>query len=457
MKSQTLILDAIATIILFLLTVFTLLMVSGEIFSTSVHFLFLVIVFQSIALMTFIKSPILKMYYTFSYLFYGVIPYLEQSRGISSYWGLPPASPELLSWINIILFFLNFTVLFSYRFSGRKTFKAVQSFYSSKNFVNLFDFNNRNIRFRDNFYILFFICLLSTLLVLYINNFSILNLMFRDSSLAKAKVDGVLNQVIESFIRPIPAVTLIFYLIYKPKNYKIKSLLLLPLCLITVFPTGVPRFYAAAIYLPILILLYKPILKGNRLNYFIIASIFITFPLLNNFRRLSDSGFSLKYDIDFLFEGHFDSYLSISQVIQSEFITYGRQLLGSLLFFVPRSIWENKPTGTGYTLVKSINQDAFANVSANYYSEGYANFGYIGMICFAVALGIFFRKADEVLTLKLILDKGPEFLIPFYLLLVSFLFFFLRGDLLSSFSFLIGFLCCIVLCSFFFKGIKIKT
>lgn len=397
------------------------------------------------------------MYYTFSYLFFGVVPYLEHSRGISSYWGLPPASPELLSWVNILLIFLNFAVFFSYRFSGRRKFKEVQNFYSTENFVNFFSFNDRGLKFRDNFYVLFVICLLSTLLVLYINNFSVLSLMFRDSGLAKVEVDGVLNQVIGSFIRPFSAVALIFYLIYKPKNYKIKSLLLLPLCLITVFPTGVPRFYAAAIYLPILILLYKPILKSNRLNYFIIGSIFITFPLLNNFRRLSDDGLSFKYDIDFLFEGHFDSYLSISQVIQFEFITYGRQLLGSLFFFIPRSIWENKPSGTGYTLVKSFDQYAFANVSANYYSEGYANFGYIGMLCFAIALGVFFRKTDELLISKLMFDKGPEFLIPFYLLLVGFLFFFLRGDLLSSFSFLIGFVCCIVLCSFFFKGIKIKT
>jgi len=43
----------------------------------------------------------------------------------------------------------------------------------------------------------------------------------------------------------------------------------------------------------------------------------------------------------------FDSYQNFAIVFFEDFITYERQLLGALLFWVPRSIWPNKPIGSG--------------------------------------------------------------------------------------------------------------
>lgn len=87
-------------------------------------------------------------------------------------------------------------------------------------------------------------------------------------------------------------------------------------------------------------------------------------------------------------EGHFDSYQSILSVLNSEIITYGNQLLGVLLFWVPRSIWSNKPIGSGAFMAEITNLD-FSNISMNYFAEGYINFGVFGMFLFLLVWLIF--------------------------------------------------------------------
>ena len=451
MNSRNITFDLIASILLFLLTIIVVYIKAGENFNFTIHLLFLTVIFESIVLMTLLKSPLLKMYYVFSYLFFGLIPYLEHSERIYSYWGLPPVRDDTLVLVNTLLILLNVVVFLSYRFSSRRSYSCQQYYFKKDQLLILMKDGLNNKNYQDRFFSLLIISAFATLINLYINDFNILNLLFRGASYNKVSLNSSLSLFINYFVKPLPAIILIFYILYKPKNYKLKCLIFFPLCFINVFPTAVPRFYAAAIYIPILIILWKGLLIKNRLNYFIIGSIFLIFPLLDNFRRISeDNLFSIEYNLDFLFKGHFDSYLSIGEVIQFDFVTHGYQLLGNLLFFVPRSLWSSKPEGTGYTFVKDFNLD-FANVSANYYAEGFANFGYLGMFIFALALGMIIRRLDEKLLFKLINNKGPESIIPIYLVSLGFLFFILRGDLLSSISFFTGFFCSIKFCGVFFK------
>ena len=146
--------------------------------------------------------------------------------------------------------------------------------------------------------------------------------------------------------------------------------------------------------------------------------------------------------------------MSIGQVIQQDFLGFARQLIGSISFCVPRGLWADKPTGTGHTLLTNINA-VFTNISANYYAEGYANFGYIGMFLFALVMGFFLRNLDEKFIRKLTTGQGSDETLPIYLVSLGFLIFIMRGDLLSSLSFFIGFFLCAKLCSFFFKRVRI--
>ena len=456
MKPNTMSKNINISIVFFLCSIFVLLFAAGEHFNAPVHISFLMIILQSIFFMTVMHSPIVKVYFVFSYLFFGCIPYLEHSNEIYAYWGLPGVPSDLLFVINIFILLLNLTVVVAYRLSGRLPFRSLQRFYSSDDVVSFMNKGSSKIKYKDKYILLVALAFASTFLVLYINNFNLINLFYRDAVFDRISVGGPLSLIINYLIKPIPAIVLIYYLSYKPVDYKYKSIVFFVLCLINVFPTGVPRFYAAAIYIPILILFFNGLLVKGRLSYLIILSIFFVFPALNSFRRVATAEeFSFFKGFNFLYHGHFDSYLSIGQVIQHDFISYGRQLLGSIFFFVPRGFWPGKPTGTGHTLLTNINA-LFTNISANYYAEGYANFGYLGMFLFALVMGLVLRRLDEKFIVKLTTGKGSDETVPIYLVSLGFLFFIMRGDLLSSLSFFIGFFLCAKLCSIFFSRVPVK-
>lgn len=454
MNNQYIVKDIIKSIVFFITTLFILIFNTGDNFNLLVSCTLLLVVFQSSFMMIRMKSPLLKIYFLFSFLFFGCIPYIEHSYSISSYWGMSDVNDNTLVLVNILLFLLNFSIVISYRFATRSSFKKTQQFFSN-NKLSLLLRNKKGLnRYSDKFILGATLSIFSTLLILYINDFNIINIIYRESYKETIKLNSSLSLIINTFIRPIPAVILIFYLAYKPINYKYKSIFFLTLCLISIFPTGVPRFYAAAVYIPIMVLLAPSLLNKERLNYIIIFSVFFIFPLLNTFRRFKeDQELVLFNGFDFLLHGHFDSYLSIGQTIQQDFVTYGYQLLGNLFFFVPRSLWESKPSGTGYTLANNLNLD-FANISANYYAEGYANFGFIGMFLFSIILGALIRHSDQKLILKLSAGIGKDYIVPAYLISIGFLFFIMRGDLLSSLSYFVGFMLSCQLCTSLFKPVK---
>jgi len=82
-----------------------------------------------------------------------------------------------------------------------------------------------------------------------------------------------------------------------------------------------------------------------------------------------------------------------------ESITYGRQLVGALLFFVPRSIWPNKPVGSGHFVAENMLMTRysfwFTNISMPFPGEGYINFGILGIILFAFILALVSKITDN--------------------------------------------------------------
>lgn len=74
-------------------------------------------------------------------------------------------------------------------------------------------------------------------------------------------------------------------------------------------------------------------------------------------------------------ELHFDSYQNSLNIIINNLITYGEQLLPVLFFYVPASIWINKPKGSSYLLADKLNYSGFSNVAIGFFGEGYINLG----------------------------------------------------------------------------------
>ena len=271
-------------------------------------------------------------------------------------------------------------------------------------------------------------------LILYKNNFNYLSILFRGGEFVDRKsLSNSSNLILNNFLRPMP---LILYLstFYIKLRHRFIRYVLLMIVFISCPPTGMARFAAAEIYLPIL-LTSMPLFKKK--NYFVIISTFgllIAFPFLNNFRHFNE-GTELTVGLDFsqFEELHFDTFSMFMRVVKDDIITYGQQLIGVFLFFIPRSIWPNKPIGSG-SFVAHETDLSFDNISMPYFAEGYINFGFIGIILFTYLLAVITAKADQYFwgkSEKKINDIA-------YLLFCGLLIFILRGDLMSSFSYTCG-------------------
>ena len=165
----------------------------------------------------------------------------------------------------------------------------------------------------------------------------------------------------------------------------------------------------------------------------------VVFPFLNNFRVLTsinDISFDLNFD---QFEDlNFDSYSMFMRVISGNIITNGYQFLGVLLFWVPRSLWTSKPMGSGFYVAETTHL-SFNNISMPYFGEGYINWGYLGVVLFAIVLAYVLAKLDKKYW-TYTHYQGKTINKIKYFMLLGLLIFILRGDLLSSFAYTIGYM-----------------
>ena len=242
---------------------------------------------------------------------------------------------------------------------------------------------------------------------------------------------GLLGYAILLVVQLIPFVFLIRYKLKKPTNDKITYVLFF-LMLVVCFPTALSRSIIAVLYIP-LFLLFIPIL--NEKKYYLkmyLLGFLLVFPLFNNFRYLYERKFTFNYQ---LFDtAHFDAFQNFVFLLDENIITNGRQLLGSVFFFIQESQWKDRPMGTGTLLAERLGY-SYTNVDMPFFGEGYANFGYVGVLFFLVLITVFnafmdYRHARGAMSylLKII----------FYLFL-GFEFYLLRGDLYSSVKIIMSF------------------
>jgi len=268
----------------------------------------------------------------------------------------------------------------------------------------------------------------------------VFNLLLRGGELKSSglEIASSTSLIITQFIRPIPMIALFFYLVSKSRNYLV-LFILFPLAILSIFPLGVARFYAAAIYIPLLLITTPFIRKKNIFSLFFIGGLLIVFPFLNQFRYFStDTSLNFGLNFDMFAEGHFDSYQNFALIVTENIITWGHQLLGVILFWVPRIFWPTKPVGSGHYIAEKLGM-SFSNISANFFAEGYINFGFLGIILFVVFLAWFTSHMDN-LYWTVIHHKENNFFRVIYYIMLGMLFFIMRGDLLSSFAYTIGFI-----------------
>ena len=163
------------------------------------------------------------------------------------------------------------------------------------------------------------------------------------------------------------------------------------------------------------------------------VGLLVLFPLLNFFRYQDTSKVIGKLALgNTLFSSvNMDTYQSLVLAVKYDIITYGYQLLGVVFFFIPRSLWSSKPEGSGRIIANEANY-VWDNVSANYFAEGFMNFGVLGLVLFALILGRIIKNLDAIF----FEPRTFGLSLP----LVALMPFIYRGDLMSSFSYTIAYI-----------------
>lgn len=190
-------------------------------------------------------------------------------------------------------------------------------------------------------------------------------------------------------------------------------------------PTAMPRQQVAALYLPAMVLAV-PWLRGpKRLTLCLLWALLLLFPVMTALRGGA---------VYFLHSADFDAYEIMCRAVDRGYITWGAQLLGVLLFFVPRALWAAKPVASGYWMCYAENYGN-DNLSMPLIGEGYLNFGIAGALGFTLLAGWGARWCDQ----RWATARAPWQ--TAYLVLLAYVIFLQRGPLMSAYSML----CCTLL------------
>lgn len=231
--------------------------------------------------------------------------------------------------------------------------------------------------------------------------------------------------------------------------------------LLNVPPFAVPRFEVAAIYGGLLLFHWDKMRKSKVFIYSLAVGLLILFPLLNAFRGtetelITSEGIwrSLGNVSGNFTRADYDAYSMLIYSIRyvREFgVVLGQQLLGALLFFIPRVVWPNKPVGSGAMIIEKMAIGVHPNVSCPIVAEGYLNFGIIGVVIFSFVLANATKSFDQYFWQQA-KNMQLAFIPMLYTCTLPFLLFMLRGDLMSTFAFFSGF----VVSLFLFRKIIIS-
>lgn len=258
--------------------------------------------------------------------------------------------------------------------------------------------------------------------------------------------------IVDNFLRFIPLLSLVGLLLLKDRwtNKREWWIFLIALILINLFvnnPLASSRYWAGTVILGFIAMLFRRINSGKGwIVAILLIGILFIFPLGHELRYRTVETISLS---DFRFSGlktvytspQFDAYemgVHTLQYVGRNGVTWGRQLSGAFLFWIPRALWRGKPVGSGWVMARYFSYPQ-TNLSCPLPFEGYINFSIIGLIVFAYLIGVLFSSLDEYYWEKSTATSS-DIISAYYPFLLGFSLFVMRGDLMSSFSYTVMFI-----------------
>jgi len=270
-------------------------------------------------------------------------------------------------------------------------------------------------------------------------------------SVENAEVASPASLVMNRFLLFLPSATLLILLHETVRSGRklmfsrvCVLLLLFLLVIITENPYTEKRNALGPMYLGLLLVLFQNwFASGTRRLLLLVGSMVLIFPAItifthNKHQSLTDVSFSQFSDqiADHYFSVNYDSWANIYtavEIVKVHGMQWGHQLLGSLLFFVPSSIWSSKPLATGIFLADYLITNYsmwFTNLSAPLAAEGYLDFGPAGVVLYACILALFVALLN-----RLALQRDRWVAYPMAIYASVFLMIVLRGSLMIALGF----------------------
>ncbi len=378
---------------------------------------------------------IFKIVMVFFLFFIGIAPYIQYANDIT-FWHMGKIdAQEHFYFSSIFLLILIFYIIvYHLILNGKSEFTGLKKLFSNIPNTHTLSTSKRVVIFLIGLFVLLY-CIKS--------KGGLIFMFVRGLDVDKVKGYGVMEMtgtqflIVNYFLRPFNIFLFLAGYVYYRKKYPYFVMLLGVLGLISYFPTGIARFAAAATYICVCLCCFKFFRRKFVLVISLVLGLLVLFPLFNLFRVFGKKPITLdalELGVQF-YTPDFDSFESLVNVVRMEYITYGRQLIGNIFFFIPRNIWPTKPIGSGHLIATELG-NKFTNISCNYFAEGYINCGYLGIIIAVIVLAWFTAKMDNTYWLQKNNNQAFNIL---YFVCFGMVFFILRGDLLSSISYLVGF------------------
>mgnify|MGYP001794552949 CR=1 FL=1 len=397
------------------------------------------------------------MFFFFNSLFLCMVPLAQY---VLNRWMFLTSDSRNIFYANILITFASIFFLFGYRWARKN---AIRSFKKYVNSTSTFSRKVEGYEFSSKGFVLMLLLVgVFAAFVIYRSGFS--SLLLRSGSGVTNAVGGwgPVGLISQYFGRPLPLILLLFsfYKIRFNRTNKFLdyTFLAASLCLTILlnFPLATARFYAFTVYLAITITLVRPNKNKSYLYLIILFAGLFGSSVLETFRHvnsLADASLSLAFDPESFFVGHYDAYenfIHSINYVEMNGNTWGRQLLGAILFWVPRSMWPDKPISTGAYVAQEHLKAFFTvhntNLSSPYIEELYVDFNILAVIIGCFLIGCLFGYLDYLYKrmigdpstqTKFSVQPKPMYFV-LYPILIGLSFLWLRGAAMSAFAYTSG-------------------
>jgi len=369
----------------------------------------------------------------FSLFFFGVIPLFEYRLGITYSGANTPQDASYaiaagLALLSSVCFYLGY---------GLKRSSAVKLDALKK--LQFLSVRHRQLALWTSFLTLGAIAVF----IAAFYGFSVSSILFRGFG-EEQEQSAMGNAFVTYFARPL-FFNLIFIMMLSTVRHRRVSLatMFALLCgaVIFVSPVGIPRSLAGALYIPMMMMAFLPKYYSKySLLCVILFAVLIAAPVADVFRTINHQEVDLgeNFNLEYAFSGHFDAFHNFAQVIDLRYTSEGWQVVGILLFWVPRAIWAGKPQSTSFDFADFAGFKAH-NVSFPLPAEFYVDFGVGGIVVGMFVIGLIYRRLDIFLS-----QRKEEGSIASYVFAISQLelsimgLYLIRGSVLSSFAYTVG-------------------